>query len=204
MNLRVDLILESEQRSPSVVSLKLLKRLSIIVAPALLIFVAILSLLGTMRMGLKLSSLEAEWQTLDLQKEAAQARNAEIARNAAILKALDSWPATKLTLHDQLASLMRMTPETIQIMQLSYDQTITQTGRDLGRATALRMQGRARGEEAENNILLMEKRFGKEEPFATLLNSVSMRGFGDSSAGALPTDRIFTLECEYHPRKFLP
>ncbi len=212
MNLRVDLILESEQRSASVVSLKLLKRLAMIVVPALLILIAMFVMLGTMRMGAQVSNLEAQWKALEPQRDAAQAGIREIGRNAAIVKALDSWPATKLTLHDQLAAIMRLTPETMQITQMTYNQTIAVSARSRARTTTLRMQGKSKGLEedevedrfAEKNIELMASLFRTEEPFATLLSSVNMRGFSDSSDGALPADRIFTLECEYHPRNFLP
>ncbi len=207
MNLRIDLILESEQRSASVLSLKLMRRLALIAVPVLLGLIVVFSVLGTMRMGMRATDLETQWRILEPQRDAALERSRQVARHRAILHALESWPETKLTLHEQLAVIMAIVPETIQITQFNYVQTISHAGRDRARETNFLISGRARGSDATESRTIIERLedlFRTTEPFATLVKSVTMSGRADTSEDALETDRRFDIECEYHPRPFKP
>jgi hypothetical protein len=204
MNLRVDLILETEQRSASFLSPRQMLRLSGIVVPAIGAFLLFVAALDTMRQNMHTEQKASEWKLLEPQKAAALKLAEEMRRHDAIVKSLESWPATKRSLYDQLATLMKVVPPDIQLARLSYDQTLGVVDKQAQRVPTMRLEGRALGADSEEHLLVLTRRMREEAPFDVLLANVEMRGDRDTAAGARPEDRVFRLSCEYHPLKFLP
>ncbi len=204
MNFRVDFILESEQRSASVLSLKFLKRLAAVLIPGLVAVSLTLLALDTRRLAAEAAQRETEWRLLEPQKTQAESLMAELEREQNILNALQSWPESRVTVHDQFAALMTMIPPSIQLTRLNYDQADDLSGSRSRRQIRMRMEGRAVGENSEARLQDLVDTLEQEEPFRSLVDQLDMRGGRDTAADAGPHDRTFHIDCQYEPRLFSP
>ena len=207
MNLRVDLILDTEKRSPSVVNTKLVVRVSSITVPAIIALLVITSVLGNMRLGSKLRQLEIDSQGFKTKSKQSLLVSQQLAANDHVLKALDGWMQSRLKLQDHVEGLIKVVPSDIQLNSFSFSQrilTIPGENNITVRNSSFAIDGKAIGDQSESNLNLLTKRFKTEKPFSDVVQTVSMKVTHDSSPGANRSDRVFNISFQYLPRKFLP
>ncbi len=205
MNLRVDLMLDTERRSVSVFTIRLFTRVAAFTGPVFLALVVALSILANLRQRATLRELEEHWRILESKRKAAEKLNADVARNRQLWKAIEGWPAARVNFSDYLVGLLREVPPDIQLtsLGLSHDWK-PHEGKTLARFYTLRLEGRSVGTNAEENIQAFVHRLKTRPPFAGHFQSVSMRGWADTSAEASRHDRLFSVACVFRPKKFAP
>ena len=102
MNLRVDLILESEQRSASRINLKSLTRIVAIIVPVLIGLVVASVLFGLVKLNNDVKTANNYWEITQPKLERAKALAAQVQDNEAILKELKGWKKSHMVWHEQL------------------------------------------------------------------------------------------------------
>jgi len=206
MNLRVDLILESEQRSGSIFSPKSLLRIVTAVVPAILVILVAFAVLSVMRLKGEESALQARWDIAEPKKQAALKLEQQLAANRRILEELKGWKNSHIDWHAQLVGLQEQIPPRVQLSALTINQSLDVIDdKTPARMFAMEIEGRAIGLSAERDVQHLKERLSKTEPFAAAMveNGVQVPVYGaDPSATANRQDRVFKIRCVYMPREF--
>jgi len=203
MSLRVDLILETEQRSATVVNKKSLLRLSAIVIPLALAAVVIREATIMINLASDLKSKEADWAILGPRETQAKSLAQDCQTHGDILKELEGWSKSHVEWHPQLLGLLREVPPTIQIRTLKVDQTLVGDTKPPARTFTMTLKGKAVGKDAEANVKLLERRLREVSAFAAVITNAQVRQFGaDPAKDAKKDDRLFEIVCGYREFKF--
>lgn len=205
MNLRVDLILESEQRSGSIINPKSLLRIATIIVPAILGVVAAIVVVNMLRVNSELNLLEAQMQAFVPKEKTAEKVKAQVGVNRNILVEMESWRKTQLTWHDQFLALQKAVPDEIQLNTLGMSHSIERGEDDTVPSRVFRMilTGKAAGERAEKNVQHLREQLAKTPVFSAPMKNVDVTKFiSDPDKEAQKMDRIFEIQCHYQPRKF--
>jgi Tfp pilus assembly protein PilN len=204
MNLRLDLILESERRSGSPVSLKSVGRIAAVVIPVVVVLLLSSAMVTLMRLKAELDELEAAWRDLGPRKEKAAALSTEFQKNRQTIQELNGWKSSHMDCHVRLANLMAAVPPTIQLTNLKLDQSLQSLDNSsVARVFSLALEGRAVGEGSEKNVEAFKQTLAERPVFTNVIGEVKVGQFGaDLSKGAEKFDRVFRIECKFRPRKF--
>lgn len=204
MNLRVDLILLTEQRSASVINRKMLIRLTTIVVPLLLITLTAMQVLSFLSVRADAGAKETEWKILEPKQEAALRRRGEFDANRLIQKELDGWRKSHANWHEQMVALVCETPGNIQIRSLTLIQVLQLIDKKTPvRSFSMVLGGKAVGTEAEQNVQELNRRLMSAPSFGGSITNAEVQQFGaDKAKDADKQDRVFEILCRYRERKF--
>jgi len=204
MNLRVDLILESEQRSGSLLNKKFLLRAVAIVVPLAVLLLIFKEAGRALRLNGELTALTQQWKVIEPKQQQALRFMETYRWNLEIQKELEGWRKSRLDWHTQLVGLMRETPRNIQLQSLRVDQALQMVdNKTPARKFTLALKGKAVGVDAETAVKLLERRLREAPPFAGITTNVQVTQFGaDPSKDAKKEDRIFEISCAYRDLKF--
>jgi hypothetical protein len=204
MNLRVDLILESEQRSASLISQKSLIRIVSIVVPVVIIVFMALQVTRLLAVKSEEKAVEARWLTTEpLEKKAGELAGVRRA-NDALLAELEGWSKSRVRWNEQLVALMTVVPTNIQLTELRIGQTF-QVIQDKvpARVFAMSLKGMAYGAEAESSVKKLEQIFSQDASFSNVIQKVEVPMYGAANTeGAGKDDRVFEIRCSYRERTF--
>lgn len=206
MNIRVDLILESEQRSASVVNVKSMIRISSISVPAILLVIAASIVVNMMTLNSELKMLEGEMQAIGPKQEAAEILSKGFAVNREMLNELEGWHKSHIDWHEQLLAMQKEVPAEIQLSALRISHQFDLIDKKIpARAFTVVLEGNTTGERAEFSVQRLKR--GLEDSPA-LSSAVQKNGVEVSryeavtEKGAAKDDRIFQIKCEYQSRRF--
>lgn len=207
MNLRVDLILPTEQRSASVINVKSLARIASIVIPTILGLVIALAVMNMIRHRSDLKDLEAQWTQAKPKKEAAAKLRTELAANQDLEKKLTAWTKARLDWHEQLRGIQKEVQAEFRIqlssLTVSSGMMLTDKGTIPARTDSLILKGMAFGENTEANVQKFKASLSASPTLAGRIESIDITQFDASkSAGANKLDRVFKIEARYTARKF--
>jgi len=204
MNLRVDLILESEQRSGSLVSLKALGRIAAFLLPALLILAVFSAFRNMKEVTDELAELEAQWAEVKPKQIEVLNLNEEFLANRRTRKELEGWRHSRVDWHEQVVGLMREVPGTIQLTRMRINQALQLIDEQVpARVFSLSLEGTAVGEEAEENVQILKRQLQRATPFEGVIEQVEVTRFAkDTAKSAHKDDRTFRVECKFAPREF--
>ena len=204
MNLRVDLIDDTERRSASVFNLKSLIRIGSFVIPAIILLVVVVMAVNIVRVKSELTMLESQWDAYRPMKQQAQNIRQELLGSKAIASELDGWRNAVIPWHDQLIGLMRSCPPNIHIKQLRLSHRLQVLDDKVpARYYTMDLTGRAVGELAEQSVQLLRRRIQESHAFTGRVDTVVVSQFGaDVADNARKTDRIFEIQTVYYPRTF--
>jgi len=200
MNLRVDLIFETEQRSASVVNLKGIIRIVSIVVP--LIIIVIISVIATNMISLSnsLSALQAELNDKTPKKEAAINYRAEVGKNKQTLEELEGWRKSRVDWAEELRKIQSVIPADIQLTQLRIGHAVDSTGGAASRKFSLVMKGKALGDAAKTNVELLGE-IEKNQAFTNLLKDANVVNYGRNELEGAPAgEMLFEVSGAYKPR----
>ena len=203
-NLHINLILESEQRSGNVVSLKSCIRVCSIAVPSILLSILITMVLSTVISKSKLRMLEAESQDIEPKREKAVKLIEQLKLNKSVRAELEGWHKSHINWHEQLSALRGEIPGTIQLQNLSVNHILEAAkGKARARMFSMTLSGKATGSRAEKDIHSLSRRLEKADVFAAVIEAAQVTRYGaDTTESAVEGDRIFQLDCTYRPRKF--
>jgi hypothetical protein len=206
MNLRVDLILDTEKRSGSAVSLKSAIRIAIIFVPICIVVFVLVTLLDTTRLTKKACVLEGSWADAQIKQSEAAVLAATFTRNRNILAELEGWRAAHAEWNEHLIAILKIIPDSIQLNNLNVKHKIAVIGpknRYQGREFILSLTGKAYGPTASADVDTLKRKLGIVEPLCDQLKEIRVPIFRqDDDADAAKSDRIFMIECHYKPKLF--
>ena len=205
MSLRVDLIMENEQRSASLVSFKGIVRIVTVVAPLTLLMLIGLWVIGIFRMKGEASMLQSEWNAaVPRQANAKQLRDV-LARNEEILDVLKGLTRTRLEWSEQLRGLMEIAPANIRLKTLSIDRHVVLNEKQNQNMVVFGMslEGTASGSDADTSVATLKMRLMDHPTFIPVIDFVEVKKYGvDTAPDADKDDRIFRIDCRYTGRSF--
>ena len=206
MNLRVDLIFETEQRSGSLLSPKSLIRIGTIVGPAILALLVAVFVMQVWQLNSKLTLLEGQWESLGKKKKESERLRDQLLTNRKILDEIGGWRASHMDWHTQMRGIMTEVPAEIELKRLQVSQRFDVLGKDMpARMFTMTVSGRAVGSGAETAVEQLRSRIQSSSVFATNIaeNGVTVSAYGaDTTVGANKRDRVFTITSQYEARKF--
>ena len=205
MNLRVDLILESEQRSGSTLNLQSLKRIALVVGPAIVMLLVAIGVWSVIRVQHEYKMLNSEWELTEPQRKEADRQVVAFRVNVSILKEIEGWQKARIDWHQQLAGLLRLVPANVQLdtLRVSQNFQLVDDSEIPARVFVLDLRGKAVGENAEDSVRGVERNLASREPFSTAGESVKVPVYGaDPSQDASDNDRVFGITCRYKNKAF--
>jgi len=201
MSLRIDLILESEQRSASLVNVKSVTRIAAIAGPLLLLLGIAWMVIRFMAVKNRERMREAEWRVAEPKYEEAMKLNAEMKTNREILKLVKGWRDSGLAWAGQLAALRDTTPAQIQLVYLKSTEDVRAADGKTKRFLSLQLQGKAIGTNAQENVDGLRGSLAEAETFKPFLEKIDVVEFkADTDKDADKHDRVFRIEGRYKPR----
>ena len=203
MNLRVDLILESEQRSGSVISSKSIIRISSIVFPSILAIILIFAFVNSIRLKNELAMYIQEMDIAGPRQEQAIKLRDQLKKNLSALDELNSWNSSHMDWHEQLLNLQKEVPPRIQLTDIDVKQVLQIVEKKIpARVFTLMIKGKAKGATSEGSIQFLYDKLKNSPSFASFTDNVDVSGSADTTKGADKNDRTFRIDCAYKPRKF--
>jgi hypothetical protein len=196
---RVDLILPSERRSASPVSLKSGARL---LGIGLLTGAAVwvgASLAGIADLRGRLRQAEEKWAAVEPRQQEAIRLIKEATENITIYSELEKLGSSRLAWHSHLSLLAGLVPEEIQLLDLSAQQEFqVQGSNSVARAFTLTLSGRSAARGADLAVEKLRGRLQQDPVVSPLLESIEVPKFGEDARN--PADRAFQMTCKYRPR----
>ena len=128
MNLRVDLILESEQRSASIFNLKSLLRFITILIPSIIVLLFLVSFAGYLSLKGRVNELKTENEIKQPKVTRADALSGEVAKNESMRKELAGLRNSSLDWHKQFVELMKVVPAEMIFDSIRAAQTFQTAG----------------------------------------------------------------------------
>ncbi len=201
MNLRVDLILETEQRSASMFNAKSLVRLVVVLVPSLILIAFLISFAGLLSLKNTAKQMDTELEIKQPKVARADALSVEVAKNERMEKELAGWRTSSVDWHRQFVDLMKITPKGMYFESLRVSHSF-QTEKKLppSRKYSVTIAGKSKGANSEDNVLLLKRSLTVSEFFSKCMNPPDASLKQDPTQGAKKTDRIFRMECNYKPR----
>ena len=204
--MRVDLILESEQRSASVVNLKSVIRISSVSLPVILLVIVASIAVNMITLNSELKMLEGEVQAIGSKEKTAETLIKGFAVNREIMNELEGWRKSHIDWYEQLLAMQKEVPSEIQLsaMRISHEFDLIDKKIPV-RAFTVALEGNTTGERAELNVHRL-KRGLEDSPVLSLAvkeKGVEVSRF-EAAIGkeASKDDRIFQIECKYRVRRF--
>jgi len=202
MNLRVDLILETEKRSASVVNAKGLLRIVAIIVPITLAVIIAMSVMAMTRIRDELKALESEIAIAVPKKDAAITYRGELSKNKQILEELEGWRKSRINWADQLVNLQRVIPPEIQLTILRIANQVETIECSPSRTSSLVMKGKALGPQARADVELLGA-VDKNAAFTNSMKTASVVSYTkNEEPSAKDGEMLFQIEASYKPRKF--
>jgi Tfp pilus assembly protein PilN len=202
MNIQINLIRLSEQRSASVVSLKAAGMMVAILVPLILILLIIQARLSVAEQKSHLELLESRWSTVSQQRRTAQALENELKGRRASLEELRGWSRSRPEWHQWLEAIQTVVPPEIQFRALQSRQTLQLEGGKIVRATSVTISGLSVGSEAEMRVEAMRREL-VTEVLAEEVQAARVTAFReDVRPGAQPLDRAFEVRVDFQLRSF--
>ena len=203
MNLRVDLILDDERRSGSVVSIKSLGRIGSILGP-----VIVLALI--LRLVWSAHEMNVDFQAIKDDLEITKPRHAQaielmetFKQNHAVHEELAGRAKSRLDWNNQILGFMQVVPANVQLRSLRANEKQSLINdRVPALEFTLTMNGIAVNADAEEAVKTFVEYLKSSPPFANSISNVVMDGRADASPGAATTDRIFDINCKYYTRLY--
>lgn len=205
MNFRINLILDTEKRSTSIISAKALLRICAIVIPIIIVIALALTVLSSINMKHYRDQLVRENEQRAGEKAKATQLKQKLTDAMHILEEVRGWKNAKLNWHEQLMGIMQCTPTNANLtkLMLTTDVKLVDNNKTPARIFSLDLQGKAKGTGSDESLINFLQAFKTQPPFGTnIIQTATLEGKEDLSEGASKDDRVFTLNCSYLPKRF--
>lgn len=200
MNLRVDLILETEQRSASVVNAKMLLRIVYIVVPLILAVMVATLTVKMIALNSELSNLNAEMGIKGPKKDAALKLRGELEGNKALLAQLEGWNKSQVKWSELLRTLQKQVPPALQLTSVRIMDTL-QTAGGPSRNYNIILKGKGYGDATKNHVIALEASL-KQWPEMAPPGDAKVVNFGQDEQSPRKDEMMFQIECTLLPRRF--
>jgi len=189
MNLRVDLILETEQRSASPVSLNFIIRVVAITLLSVLVLV-------------RLRQYENNLEMIKGKHDAYLSLKANMVIKRAVLAECQGWENSRIEWCKVMDAFQRLVPATIQLRDVKVERLNSTVNKKPVRLFTINIKGKATTDNAANDVEKLRQDLLKAPEFAGRLKEVVIPQGSfkvDPAPAAAKTDRVFELVCRYNP-----
>lgn len=201
MNLQVNLILDPERRSASPLSPRSLARIATVLGPAVLGFFLLLGFVSMIRLNSHARALEAEWAVLQPRQDAAAKLKEQTEESLATLRHLEDWRTAKMQWHEQLAALPEVVPANIMLRSLRAAHTLQVVDRNVPALVyTLSLEGLAVGADPEHDVQFLRAALTNHPVFQAVIERSEIVKYDADPRSR--TNRVFLIECAFHPRRF--
>ena len=213
MNLRIDLLKESERRYQGAVSRAFVAKMVGIVA---LIGVALIGVTSWIKYRMTMNSVavaEEQWRQIETAFEQVRKMKDDMGANDNMYQQLKGWNVSRLEWHALLEDLQRMVPLNVQLTKLSVSSSTTtitpdtkenpeadNTPRDV-RTSRLRMDGKAIGDKSDKTVLDFAETLRESKGFGSVWDSINLKKMQRArfSSGLSEPTSVFTIEALSKP-----
>lgn len=203
MNLSINLIAESERRSASAVNPAFLLRAAAIGIPALIVAALASAYVSVKTMERDLVSQEDALARLKPSLEAVARIRKQATQFRAMVGMIESWQATRLEWHEQLALIRETVPLTVQLTRIRVDDFSQMLDGKPARGYAVQIQGKTGGLRAESNVQTFRENLALAESLTPFVDTAEIPPgtfVQDPAPTAQKTDRLFEMRVTYKPR----
>lgn len=201
--MHINLILETEQRSASPVSMAAFFKITggTIIAVTILWLLSVYAAYRNLQASVEHAA--NRWKTTEPKYIAAQQLRADLLQKSAKLKEIQNWRTTRIDWGFQMDSLQSITPSMIQLSELRISQDILVRSNNIpARVFELRLTGRTGAARSEINVSEFQTALFKQPPFDAFIETVSIPAGAFRQDPVNKTDRVFEIVCKYNPRSF--
>lgn len=194
MNLHVNLILATERRSGSDVSLKFLLRVALILLATLLVMGATALALGARGARRERLAVESQKQDIDpIYKSVLQARG-ELNKLKPLVDLLDGWQTNRLGLSRYLRELQATVPAKLQLTRLTLQNNLDAAGSPPGWVGSVYLRGRAAGQAADADVRSLNRCLNTLPYFDALMEQAEVKRFAADEEQTGEDVRVFEIE----------
>ena len=201
MNLQVNLILDSEKRSGSAVSMKFAFRVLAVAIPVILGIVIMVLILGARVAKQNLQFAEQEKSQLDPVYKSVIGLKQELRGCQHLAEVLDGWNTARPDWFSLLSQFQMIVPPSIQLLRLTVNETIEKLDNVPTRSAGMYLKGRVMGDRAEDDVQLLDMTLKENKPFKEIFTRVDVKRFEAAEDVTDKTVRVFEIECIMTPKK---
>lgn len=200
-SLRVDLILESERRSASPVSIKAVVKIVGGLVITLVVGGVLLYVLGAQSAKRQLSGIEQEWNQTSKTEARIRQDQKDLAWLSDVQAEIEGWKKARMLWHQHLADFQALVPPNIQITSFIVDEQMPMSGNTSYRSFTLNLLGRAEGENPRATVDSFLTSLRRGAGFSNLVEKAEVL-----KIDTVPLDktnhRVFTIRVNYKARSF--
>lgn len=201
--MRINLILESERRSASPISLSMVIRAAVGGVTVLVLMLAGSLLTSYRSLNVNVRSASEDWKRTEPKYNAALQRRSDLDKKMATLKELQSWRDTRVAWGKQLMQLQQAISPLIQLTELRVTQDLLVMSNNVpARVFELRLAGRTGTQQSEATVSELREALAGWPPFDTFIETVNIPPGAFRQDPGSKADRTFELVCRYYPRPF--
>ena len=200
--MHINLILNTEQRSASLVQPQVLVR-TLLGAVGVLLFLAVFSFFSAYRnLQHDAERTVDEWRHTEPKYKAALQLRTDLSLRRDLHKEIAGWRDTRLGWGDQLEALQMAVPPMIQLtdLQVSHD-LFVMSNNVPARVYELRLSGKTSAAGSEVNVGEFTETL-RRAPFDAWIESAVIPPGRFRQDSQVKTDRVFEIVCKYKPRRF--
>lgn len=207
MSLRVNLILEEEQRSGSSLNPKSFLRIATIIVPLIIILLIAQQALSNFMLRSQLNILESQWKsTMPRQKQAVK-QTARLNFNIKTKAELDGWSAAHPLWNQILAAVTEAVPASIQLtsLRVSIVEDKGKTPVELSPPVCMyqmSLDGKTAAANSMETVQTLEKNILTHPVIVPLLDTVKVSNFAADSMASNDFSRVFTIQCQFKTLPF--
>jgi len=202
MNLRVDLLLDSERRSGGRIRVRFLVRTAAILVPTIVLGIVFWIFWSFQSQRSKLKADEAYVNRKKPEYKEALRLKGQVARNLAQLAELKALSASRMLWHDQLLGLQKTVHPMIQLTRLRVAERLSVSAGTPVRINVMTLTGKATGDDPDTIFNRFKRSLEKDAVFEPVMDAVKVTRYDEASQDESGEKvRVFEIECRYKPRK---
>ncbi len=204
MNINVNLIRPSEQRSASLVSLKSLGLMAAILLPLILVLFIGWTYMGYLEVRSALKPLEHEQEKSERQKNEAMALIKQLRTQKALCEEVMGFHDSRVPWNVVLDTMIQPVPETMQWVDLKMrmEMQVAKDGQ-ISRDHVLMLSGRCKGPNADQQVETFRRAWVSGSVMTQWVAKAEVVAFReDDGQDAAKDDRKFQIDVKFHPGRF--
>jgi len=201
MNLHINLLLKSEERSASRISRKFILKVSAVFAGLLLAALVGIVLIGARSAKQSLLFAQQEKKQLEGAFRTIEELRQELTSLQELTNAISSWAQTRPDWPALLCGVQSIVPPNIQLTRLTASESITLVDNAPTRIVTLYLQGKAAGEHSETDVQELEKSLKEKPPFSEIMEFARVKQFEAVKSEGRENMRVFDIECRFKALK---
>ncbi len=203
MSLHVNLILDSERRSGSDVSMKFVLHTTLIVLGALLAMGLAGLVMGARGARLAYAAVQSQQKDIEPVYESVVKTRGDLTRLQALVNLLEGWRTNRLSHSGCLRALQLSVPANIQLTRLTMQNHVEGAGSEPHRNGGVYLRGRAAGQGADADVRLLHTALKSRPPFDGVMEEVAIKRFAADAEQSGEDIRIFEMEGRFIKRNLV-